>query len=176
MNDSPSGTMEQQFLKAYELHADGVYRYCLTKLSDEGAALDAVQDTFMRYWNMMRSGSVVRHDRALLFTIARRLVIDEYRAKSKRAVSLEKLSEDGFDPKGDDAADVEADADTARAISMIEHLPHEYRDALELRYVEGFEPKEIAKILGESANAITVRIHRGVAKLRAQFNPKTKHE
>ena len=35
-----------------------------------------------------------------------------------------------------------------------------------LRYVDGFSPKEIADIVGESQTLVSVRIHRGLKKLR----------
>lgn len=158
--------MEQHFLAMYEQHADSVYRYCLMKLSDPEAAADTVQDTFMRHWDTMRKGDAIGNDRALLFTIARRLIIDRYRVKG-RTTSLDALAETvGFDPPDPAAADPAALSDGSRVLALLRKLPPAYHDALHLRFVEGLEPREIAHVLGESANAVTVRIHRGLAKLR----------
>ncbi len=35
-----------------------------------------------------------------------------------------------------------------------------------MRYINDLSPKEIAEILEESENAISVRIHRGIQKMR----------
>ena len=157
--------MDEHFSNMYDLHGDGIYRFCLMKLSDPEAARDTVQECFMRFWDTLRKGTSVGNDRALLFTIARRLVIDRYRVKG-RTTSLDALSESfGFDPP-DLALGAENEAEGARALTLIARLPEPYRDVLELRFVEGLEPREIAEIIGENANAVTVRIHRGIAKLR----------
>jgi len=41
-----------------------------------------------------------------------------------------------------------------------------YQQAVYLRYVEGFSPQEIAGILKKDVNVISVRINRGIHKLR----------
>ena len=152
------------FNEAYELYADGLYRYGTVKLSDAEAARDVVQDTFMRYWDMLRRGTVIREERAVLFTIARRLIIDRYRARKK--TSLDALREDGFEPPDPKAQSPERFAEGNHALLALSKLPDEYQDVLTLRFVEGLAPREIAIVLGESSNAVTVRIHRGLAKLR----------
>lgn len=48
-------------------------------------------------------------------------------------------------------------------------LPVEYREVLLLRYVDGLAPREIAQLTGESANVISVRIHRARRQLRQHF-------
>jgi len=41
-----------------------------------------------------------------------------------------------------------------------------YREVLVMRYIDDMAPKEIAHILGESENAISVRLHRGIKKVK----------
>jgi DNA-directed RNA polymerase specialized sigma24 family protein len=36
-----------------------------------------------------------------------------------------------------------------------------------MRYVDGLSPQEIAGLIGESENVVSVRVHRGLKKLRA---------
>ncbi|HUY62787.1 MAG TPA: RNA polymerase sigma factor [Candidatus Paceibacterota bacterium] len=166
--------MDERFLSAYESHADSVYRFGLLKLSDKDAALDLVQDVFMRYWDVLRKDARATHERAFLFTIARNLVIDRYRAK--RTVSLDRLrEEDGFEPPETGLPDPERAAEGKRAFGLIGRLPDAYREALILRYVEGFEPRDIAALLGESADAVTVRLHRGIKKLRELMHERNTH-
>ena len=54
----------------------------------------------------------------------------------------------------------------AEALQKLQELPDQYREVLTMRYVEGLAPKEIAEYLEESENAVSVRIHRGLHKLR----------
>jgi DNA-directed RNA polymerase specialized sigma24 family protein len=39
-----------------------------------------------------------------------------------------------------------------------------------MRYVNDYSPKEIASILGESENAVSVRINRGIKKVQEMLN------
>ena len=39
-----------------------------------------------------------------------------------------------------------------------------------MRYIEDMTVKEIAKILGETENNVSVKIHRGIAKVKEKFN------
>ncbi|HEX8946829.1 MAG TPA: RNA polymerase sigma factor [Candidatus Paceibacterota bacterium] len=159
-------TIQAQFLETYDRLADSIYRYARMRLSDHDAALDLTQETFMRYWRHLSEGKPVAHERALLFTIVRRLVIDRYRAR--RTESLDQLQEDaGFEPSDERELSPDARAEGARALSLVAQLPEDYRDAVFLRYVEGLEPRDIAAALDLSANVVSVRIHRGVEKLRA---------
>ena len=52
-------------------------------------------------------------------------------------------------------------------LTVVGQLDEDARDALILRYVEGFTPKEIAALSGESANAVSVRINRAIKKVQS---------
>ncbi|KKW19080.1 MAG: RNA polymerase, sigma-24 subunit, ECF subfamily [Candidatus Adlerbacteria bacterium GW2011_GWC1_50_9] len=59
----------------------------------------------------------------------------------------------------------------ATALEALQKLPEPYREAIVLRYIDQLSPGEIADIVGESENAVSVRIHRGLKKLRAILEP-----
>ena len=44
------------------------------------------------------------------------------------------------------------------------------KEVLLLRHVEGLDPKEIGELLGETANAVSVRIHRATKKLEERLH------
>ena len=54
-----------------------------------------------------------------------------------------------------------------KILSHIPQLPEYYRVVVTLRFVEDFSIGEISKTIGVSENVVSVRIHRGIAKLRA---------
>lgn len=56
--------------------------------------------------------------------------------------------------------------DGERVLDRLNDLPELYREALTLRYVDGLSPKEISEIIGESENVVSVRVHRGLKKLK----------
>ena len=46
------------------------------------------------------------------------------------------------------------------------HLPERYRQAVYLRYYEGYEPAEIGTLMGCTASQVSTYLYRGKAKLR----------
>ncbi len=164
--------MKDKFISTYNKLSDSVFRYCIFRISDRDVALDITQDAFTKYWDALSSGQDVKNDKALIFTITRNLIIDYYR--KKKSVSLESLTEteDGenfedFVLEADDKKnDIEMETEGRFLINKIQELPKSYQQIIYLRYVEGMSLDEIAKILGISINATSVRIHRGIEELK----------
>lgn len=153
------------FLQIYDTYASDIYRFCLLKVSNREQAEDLAQEVFTRFWQALREGTVMRSERALLYTVARNLVIDWYRKKKES--SLDTLTESGIEFSGDTGADVTREAEMREALEAVDTLDEPSREALLMRYVEGLSPKEIASITGESANAVSVRLNRAIKKVRA---------
>ncbi len=158
---------EQQFLSAYKENADALFRFCYLKLSDRELAKDLLQDVLMKAWQYIEKGNDVGNMKSFLFRIARNAVIDEYR--KKKTNSLDALRDQGFDVSSDDHNDFLRGLDGERALALLATIPETYRDAIYMQYVEGLSLKEIAEVTGESENNISVRIHRGMQKLRDIF-------
>lgn len=156
----------QQFLAWYEEYADALFRHCFFRVSDREEALDIVQETFMRTWEYAAKGKELQYPKAFLYRVAGNLIID--RSRKKKALSLDLLRENGFDPKdGYREESTHAAIDLVRLLKRMEvSLDAKYREVLMLRYLDGFKPQEIARMLGESENAISVRIHRAVKQVQ----------
>ncbi|MES3031716.1 MAG: RNA polymerase sigma factor [Patescibacteria group bacterium] len=158
-----------KFEQVYQGESDAIFRFCLVRVSNREQALDITQETFLRMWQTMLDGKEIFNDRAFLFTVARRLIIDWYR--KKKSFSLEgmmsqdeKTEYDPPDPKTEDLIDVGAEA--RYLLEKIADLSEGYREAVYLHHVEDLSPGEIGGILGISANAASVRVNRGMAELR----------
>ncbi len=157
-------TPEQQFLAAYEEHADALLRHCLMRVRDRELAKDIVQEAYSKTWVYMSEGKEIEYLRAFLYRVANNLIIDW--ARKKKSSSLETLMEDdGFEPADENIKDF-ADVPAAReAIQMLGELDEMYRTAITMRYLDEMSPREIAEALGVSENVVSVRIHRGIEKL-----------
>lgn len=166
----PSTTQTQEeFLTAYDEYADAVFRFCVLKVNNREVAKDIMHDTFTKTWEYVAKGNAIENWRAFLFRTAHNLIIDYYRRK--KSDSLDALTEDtGFTPVSEDT-DAETAAEVARVHAALSKIPDEYRAPLQLRFVEGMQPKEIAEVLGLNVNVVSVRIHRGIAKLQDIINP-----
>jgi RNA polymerase sigma-70 factor (ECF subfamily) len=165
--------IEQQFLDAFERHNDELFRHCAMRISDRERALELTQDAFARAWEYAnRPNTEIREWRPFLYRTLRNLIIDEYR--KAKVQSLDEMVEGSEHPDieallpADEGNTLEAAMeryDAKRALGLLVELPDLYREVLTMRYIDSMSPKEIAHILGESENVVSVRIHRGLKKL-----------
>ncbi|OGH67546.1 MAG: hypothetical protein A3C15_03210 [Candidatus Magasanikbacteria bacterium RIFCSPHIGHO2_02_FULL_50_9b] len=158
---------DQQFIRWYDDYADAIFRHCYYRVFDRERARELMQETYTRAWEYVRSGKNVENARALLYRIANNLVIDEARKRSSNPTyatsSLEELHEHGFDPVSrHDHLHELVTTDEVRRI--LEGLNDDERSLILMRYVDGFGPQDIARILSETPNVISVRLHRCVQK------------
>lgn len=155
---------KEQFLAAYDAHGDAIFRFCALKVSNREVAADLTQEVYLRFWQSLRKDENILNERAYLYTLARNLVIDWYRKKKES--SLDTLMSAGIDFKGLDRESVTEEAEMKEALHVIEQLDQDSRDVIIMRFMEGLSPKEIGEALGESANSISVRLHRAVKKVQ----------
>lgn len=159
--------MENEFAKAYDLYADGVYKHCLFKVSDQNIALDLMQETFTKVWLYLREGKKADNLKALLYKTANNLVIDYYR--KKKSVSLESLQSEGFDV-AEERVSPEADSEVELVKRALQSIDEPYRTAVSMRYINDMTPQEISEVTGDTVNVISVRINRGMKKLQKVMN------
>ena len=160
---------KRRFTDIYNRESDSLFRFCLLRVSDRNKAIDLTQESFTRLWNLTFLGKRVENPRALLYRIARNLIIDWYRRI--KSVSLESLSsadEDiEFDPPDQRATiEIEVNAESKRVLLMLKKLEPQYQEVIYLRYVEDLSPKDIGELLELNTNIVSVRITRGMEALR----------
>ncbi|OHA57717.1 MAG: hypothetical protein A2114_02460 [Candidatus Vogelbacteria bacterium GWA1_51_14] len=155
---------EQAFIKAYDQYADAIFRHCYFKTSNQELAKDLMQQTFLQAWAYTQDGKSVREWRAFLYRLANNLVIDWYRRK--KADSLDQLLEEGFSPETTDAYEEPTLlAEFNLALKLLDQLDQADRDLIVWRYVEDLSIREIADLLGERGNTVSVRLHRATKKI-----------
>lgn len=155
--------LEQAYLSVYDEQAEAIFRHCYFRVYDRDLARDLMQESFTKAWQYVAEGKEVKHMRALVYRIANNLIVDYVR--KKREESLEVLTDHGFEPKSTEL-DADVSVDAVLLLQKLQLLDAEYREAVYMRYIDNLTPKEIAAITGESVNTISVRIHRGVKRLR----------
>lgn len=167
---------EKQFIDAFERHSDELFRHASMRLSDRERAVELTQEAYLRAWEYVRKGGEVREMRAFLFKTLRNLIIDEYRKHKSYSLEAMVESEEGESVETilptDESNTLEAAMgrhDGRRVLIALYNLKEPYREALVLRYVDGLTPREIAEVIDESENVVSVRVHRGLKKLRAEL-------
>ncbi len=155
---------KEQFLKVYSDYSDAIYRHCYFRLSNKELAENLMQETFMRAWKYLLKGEKVDNMRALLYRIAGNLVIDTYR--KKKETSLENMTDAGFQVEGDGEDTLTHKVEIKKLLERLEDIDGKYRELIVMRFIDDMRPKEIADLLGLKTNVVSVRIHRGLEKLR----------
>lgn len=162
MGDTRVDRGEESTRQLYHEHADALLSYVLYLMhGDREPAEDIVQETLLRAWNH-RDRLPAESRRPWLFTTARHLVIDSYRARRARPAEqpLELVDPAVGDEDIDAALDSVVVADALRALSP------EHRSVLFDCYYRGRTAAQIAAARGLPPGTVRSRIHYALRALR----------
>lgn len=167
-----SGSHEERFLKAFDEYSDALFRHASIRLSDRERAMELVHDSYTKVWTYVRDGNTIDSYRPFLYKVLNNLIIDEYRKRKEESLDAllerEGVSEGSFEGLKEGSLEELADTlDARRAIEAIGRLHDTYREVLTLRFVDGLGPKEIAQLIEETENVVSVRLHRGLKALKS---------
>lgn len=161
--------MSPDFTRTFNLYQLPILRYCTWKCRDSAIGENMTQEIFLRFWLCLQRREKILHERAFLYKIAHNLIVDYVR--KKKETSLDQLLEAGFEPSVDMWHETYNRLDALRPLSKLGKMNGPYRKVLGQRYLKGLRPAEIAKQTGESTNAVSVRIFRGLKRLRLMLEP-----
>ncbi|HVS79931.1 MAG TPA: sigma-70 family RNA polymerase sigma factor [Candidatus Paceibacterota bacterium] len=161
-------TERERFLQAYDELSDSLFNHCFYRVSDREVALDITQETFTKTWEYMAGGKDIGNLRPFLFRVAGNLIIDYYR--KKKSDSLDALQEEGFDVPSEDVERIISSTEGKNALKALEGLDEKYRQVIVMRYIDELSPREIGEIIGETENAVSVRLNRSIKKLKELLN------
>lgn len=147
--------------KAVEDHADGLYRFVLKNLKDEDEAHDIVQETFEKVW--MKAATIdASKAKSYLFTTAYHAML----ASIKRNKRYETIDESTFKKENYTPANFDVKKVVNEAVSK---LPIDQRSVIMLRDYEGYSYQEIGEITGLSESQVKVYIFRARTTLKNQL-------
>ena len=167
---------QSAFSALYDRLSRPLYSLALRMLGDAGDAQDALQDVFLQIWSR---AATYNPEQSTVFSwtvlLTRSRVIDRLRARKRRLRIVDSATGDE-DADVADASTMESAADTAdkndeaaRVRSVLNNLPSEQRQAIELAFFGHLTHHEIAARLGEPLGTIKARIRRGLLKLRERL-------
>lgn len=159
---------EKKFLSAYDEYADDLFRYCYFRIYERESAKDLVQETFLKTWSFLADGKKIENIRAFLYRVLHNLIVD--RARKVKTLSLDRLMEEGFFLEDKNSPGPERESERKEVIKKIAALDEAYRDVIRMRFIDDLSAKEVSVVLGISENAVSVRAHRGMKKLRQLLN------
>jgi RNA polymerase sigma-70 factor (ECF subfamily) len=160
------------FVETYDLYFDQIYRFVFFKVSDKEEAEDLTSAVFLKVWGYVQDKSIKDYKtlKALLYKVAKNVVIDHYRKKSAQSehFSLDAPG-NSFDIK-DERQDPHKEIEHKHSYSQLEEklfeLKDEYREVIVMRYVNEMSIGEIAAALEKSSGNIRVTLYRALKALR----------
>ena len=158
------------FEVVYNRHHVEAYSLARAITRTPGGAEEATQDAFLALWRKASTfdaecGTLA----AWLFALVRYRSIDWLRRGGSRAAMLD-LTEDAAErlehPERTDDQVLVSDAHE-RARRMLEELPPEQREVIDLAYFAGYTQTEIAARVGVPLGTVKGRARLGLARMRA---------
>lgn len=146
-----------------ERYADSLLRLACAWLGNVEDAQDVCQNTLLKALTHDRSFPDPEQEKAWLLRIA----INECKNHRKSAWVRHRA-----DWTESAAVTVEPPA-PGGVWEAVEHLPPKYRQVVVLRYYEGYEVREIAELLGQSAPLVSTHLARARTKLRELLKEET---
>ena len=146
---------ERDIREAVVKYSDMLYRICIVMLCNEQDAQDAIQDTFCRYLEKKPEFREEEHEKAWLIRVATNICRDMIRFRLRH-------------PKVciDDLENCLAAPEHKETLRELLELPVKQKVVVYLHYVEGYQIKEIAEILGITEGAVKMRLCRAREQMR----------
>lgn len=155
--------MDEAFMRAlYDQHARPLLSYALRLTGgDRQRAEDVVQETFLRAWRhpIERTPEAIR---PWLFTVARNIAVDAFRARKARPPEA--------GPDGLDLVPVDDDVDRAleawQVTDALANLSADHRQVLIETYYRGRSVAEAAAVLGVPPGTVKSRTYYALRALK----------
>jgi RNA polymerase sigma-70 factor, ECF subfamily len=147
-----------------ERHANAVARF-VTSIGARDDVEEVVQDTFVRAFASLDGFRGESSLRTWLFTIARRLVLDQRRAARRRGEQVE-VQESDAATEYDSRDGVVADETQRRLRAALEKLSPTQREVFVLRVSEGMSYAAIAETVGTTEGAARVHYHNAMRTIK----------
>lgn len=163
----------EAFDALYVKYLGKVYTYIYYRVGNVEDAEDITESVFLHaFVHLNRYQDRGIPFSAWLLRIAHNLVANWYRSSSRRRTvgleAVESLRDTGPTPE----ETMEKKEDVHRLREVLQSLPEERQQALILRFSEGMKHREIGEVMGKSAGAVKVLVHRSLVSLHRGLSEK----
>jgi RNA polymerase sigma factor (sigma-70 family) len=146
-----------------------LFRFAARLLENNEEAQDAVQEVFIKLWNLRETLSSMNSLEAFAMKVTKNHCLDMI--KARRTVSLEHTKSLYYKENEDENIEKHTELlDTVNHIKrMMSALPQQQRMIMQLRDIEGYEFEEIEQALEINLNTIRVNLSRARKKIRDMY-------
>lgn len=156
------------FEELYERYSREVWAMAFGRWTDADLAQDVTQETFLRLWKQMESGSAetLQNPRAWLLRVARNLAEDYAKSAFRKNGTQSPEILNGVGGKSDQPLDQIERAEQHEEIRRtLGELPEADREIISLRYSLDYDVPTIAEMLGINVTAVHMRLSRARQRL-----------
>jgi RNA polymerase sigma-70 factor (ECF subfamily) len=155
-----------RFEQLYHATRTDLLGFLLRRTKDPEVAADLLAETYLVAWRKPEAVPAGEDARPWLFGVARNLMLKDFRRQRVAGAMVQRLAEEvGALQVSHSAVDDQRTDTLAAAMAGLSQLD---REIVTLNAWEGLTPREIAVVLGTSANVVRVRLHRTRARLRRE--------
>ena len=155
------------FSQAYDMYSEKIYKFFYYRTNSQELTEDLTSQTFLKAWDYLRQNNKIDHFTSFIYRIAHNLLVDHYRKKKEihddelmNRIPDTKHSKDILNET------IDNNLNKKELLSKLDQLNHDDKEILMFRYVDDLDFKEISKITGKSPDALYVKLHRALKKLK----------
>ena len=158
------------------MHKKRIFNYINSKIKDVDVSNDILQETFIKVFKVLKNGKYVEKGKFLswVLRISHNLIMDYFRNKKRSKIIFEKdlncliaNMNCGFEQK---QKKMLSDETIRKVLSkMIDTLPHEQKEIVNLRFFQNYSFREIAEINNISINTALGRVRYSIINLKNEM-------
>jgi len=164
------------FEELYDKNINDIYRFIYFKIGKKDEASDLSSLVFLKTWEHIQKNKISDHQtlRALVYKIARNVVVDYYRNRRPESLSLDDENNriEVVDEEYNLEVEIGVKGEYERLMVKIMELKNEYREILIMRFVNDLSLEEIVDITGKKKINIRVLLHRAIKALKEMIEEK----
>ena len=151
----------------YGKYSEGMFAIAQRYLKDTAVAEDAMQDAFIKAFQKLGQFKGDVAFGAWLKRIVINTCLDTIKV---RKLETESLNDEVFTiVEAENDWSIADETTVSEVLAAIDELPDNYRTAVKLFLIEGYDHQEISEILQISENASRTYLHRGKTKLKEKL-------
>ena len=163
---------ELRFQRLYQANFRPVQAYAVNRLGTPDDVPDVVAEVFTTAWRRLADIPPPPGDRLWLYGTARRVIARRHRSASRLRNLVGRLAAERYPTAQLQASGQDPARD--RVLAAVAELKPADREALLLVHWEQLSYAEAAQVLGCSANAVGIRVHKAKARLRMLLGEETR--
>lgn len=148
---------KDEFSRVYEKFFETIYKVTFLLMKNQQDTADIVQDVFYKFYVNLKEFNDDEHIKAWLLTCSRNACMDFFRSKHRKTTDI------------DEAIDIGVEFEVDETLGILLELPEKYKTPLYMYYYEGYDTKDISKILGISHPTVRIQLKRGRELLKKKI-------